>query len=154
MPERGSGKYFPRITIAQTAESKQRARVSEATEWYFAKQNRPSWSLRGQRCRVYKAGRWRYACENCGRIFWRWSVSDRGENSAICSRRSIPHLCSVRGMGRIATLYARRTSSRFYLRQNHSGATLPLPLVTFSIESNITSICGCYRLVDSSLCSE
>mgnify|MGYP006874650607 CR=1 FL=1 len=28
--ERGSGKYFPRITIAKSAENKQRARVSRA----------------------------------------------------------------------------------------------------------------------------
>ena len=36
-------------------------------------------------------------------LFGERAESERGDNSAICSRRSIPHLCSVRGPGRIAT---------------------------------------------------
>ena len=30
-------------------------------------------------------------------LFGERAESERGDNSAICSRRSIPHLCSVRG---------------------------------------------------------
>ena len=71
--EKGSGKYFPRITMAKSAESKQRDRVSQ----------------------IYEADRWRYACENRGKIIVRVNTVSEVYNFARFIADAAYHTCAA-----------------------------------------------------------